>query len=151
MQFWSKTNIEVRQPWIPRAIFSSHFYNCGYNGAISNLKFLIGSINTLWKCSTSFSKIMPKFYQPINHFDHGLRTPNEAYFHWNTELLGIGSQIGQTNSGAFWVFSAKLILVQWVPCPCFPIFNHYFCKKVSLYIHISNIFLGFIWIWDAKN
>ena len=75
---------------------------------------------------------------------HGLRTPNEAFFHWNPELLGLGRQIGQINSGAFGVFSAELsapILVQWVPCPCFPLFNHYFYKKLILYIHIPNIYL----------
>ena len=33
-------------------------------------------------------------------------------------------------------------LVLWVPCPCFPIINHYFYKKLSLYIHIPNIYLG---------
>ena len=46
---------------------------------------------------------------------HELRTPNEAFFHWNPELLGLGRQIGQINSGAFGVFSAELsapILVQ---------------------------------------
>ena len=77
--------------------------------------------------------------------DHGLWTPNEAFFHWNPELLGLGRQVWQINSGAFWVFSAKLsapILVQWVRCPCFPLFNHYFYKKQSLYIHIPNIYLG---------
>ena len=46
---------------------------------------------------------------------HGLRTPNEAFSHGNTKLLGLGRQIGQINSGAFGVFSADLlapILVQ---------------------------------------
>ena len=36
------------------------------------------------------------------------------------------------------------ILVQWVPCPCFPLFNNYFYKKLSLYIHIPNIYLGLL-------
>ena len=46
---------------------------------------------------------------------HGLRTPNEAFFHLNPELLGLGRQIEQINYGAFGVFSVKLsapILVQ---------------------------------------
>ena len=76
---------------------------------------------------------------------HGLRTPNEAYFYRNPKLLGLGRKFGQTNFGVFEVFSAKLlapILVQSVPCPCFPLFNHYFYKKLSLYIHIPNIYLG---------
>ena len=49
--------------------------------------------------------------------EHGLRTPNEAFFHWSLELFGLGRQIVQISSGAFGVFSAKLsaqILVQWV-------------------------------------
>ena len=33
-------------------------------------------------------------------------------------------------------------MVHWVPCPCFPFFNHYFYKKLNLYIHIPNIYLG---------
>ena len=39
---------------------------------------------------------------------HGLRTPNEAFFHRNPKLLGLGRQIGQINFGAFRVFSANL-------------------------------------------
>jgi hypothetical protein len=35
---------------------------------------------------------------------HGLRTPNEAFFHQNHKLLGLGRQFGQTNLGAFGVF-----------------------------------------------
>ena len=35
---------------------------------------------------------------------HELQTPNEAFFHWNPELLG--RQIGEITSGAFGVFSA---------------------------------------------
>ena len=65
---------------------------------------------------------------------HGLQTPNEAFFYWNPELLSLGKQIGQIKSGAFGVLSAKLsapILVQWVPCPCFPLFNHDFYKKLT--------------------
>jgi hypothetical protein len=87
------------------------------------------------------------FYK-IHHvltLDHGLRTPNEAFFNGNPELLGLGRQIGQINSWAFGVFSAELsapILVQLVPCPCFPLFNHYFYIKLGLYIHIPNIYLG---------
>ena len=80
-----------------------------------------------------------------NQMYHGLRTPNEAFFHRNPKLLGLGKQFGQINFGAFGVFSANLsapILVQWVPCPCFPSINHYFYKKLSLYIQISNVYFG---------
>ena len=77
--------------------------------------------------------------------------PMKPFFHWNPKLLELGRQIGQINFGAFGIFSAELsvpILVHWVPCPqispcpCFLLFNHYFYKKLSLYIHISNIYLG---------
>ena len=71
---------------------------------------------------------------------YGLRTLNEA-FHWTPEFLCLGRQIGQINFGAFGVFWAKPMLVQWVPCPCFPLFNHYFYK----------IFGIEIWIWAAKT
>ena len=91
-----------------------------------------------------FCSIAPSSSPQIHSF-HGLRTLNEAFFYWNPELLELGRQIGQINSVAFGIFSAKLsapILVQWVPCPCFPLFNHYFYNKLSLYIHIPNIYLG---------
>ena len=39
---------------------------------------------------------------------HGLRTLNEAFFHRNPKLLGLGRQIGQINFGAFGAFSAEL-------------------------------------------
>ena len=54
-------------------------------------------------------------------------------------------QFGQTNFGTFGVFLADLsalILVPWVHCPCFPLINRYFYKKVSLYIQIPNKYLG---------
>ena len=65
-----------------------------------------------------------------------------SLFSLNFRAFGLGRQIGQINSWAFGVFLAKLsapILVS----PCFPLFNHYFYKKLSLYIHIPNIYLGF--------
>ena len=68
----------------------------------------------------------------------------ELFFE-NPNFLGLRSQIEPNILGAFWVFSAKLsapVLVQWVPCPFFPLFNHYIYKKLNLYIHIPNIYLG---------
>jgi hypothetical protein len=59
-----------------------------------------------------------------------------------------------------WCIFARLwasILVLGVPCPCFPLFNHYFYKKLSLYIHITNIYLleasptQFQWEKDDSN
>ena len=43
-----------------------------------------------------------------NDLVHGLRTPNEAFFHQNPKPLGLGRQFGQVNFGAFRVFSADL-------------------------------------------
>ena len=63
----------------------------------------------------------------MNSLLHGLRTPNEAFFHRNPKFLAN--------------LSAP-ILVLWVPCPCFPLIIHYFYKKLSLYIQIPNIYLG---------
>jgi hypothetical protein len=77
--------------------------------------------------------------------DHGLRMPNKAFFHKNPKLLGLSRQCGQINFEAFGVFSADLsapILVLLVPCPCFPSINHYFYEKLSLYIQITNTYLG---------
>ena len=76
---------------------------------------------------------------------HGLRTPNEAFFHRNPKNLGLGRQFGQINLGAFGVFLADLsapVLVLRVHCPCFPLINHHFYKIQSLYIQIPNIYLG---------
>jgi hypothetical protein len=40
---------------------------------------------------------------------HGQRTPNEAFFHQNPKLLGLGREFGQINFGAFFVvFSNNL-------------------------------------------
>ena len=65
--------------------------------------------------------------------------------------------LGHINFGAFGVFSSDLsasILVLWIPCPCFPLMNHYLYKKLNLYIHYTNPKYSFgigIWIWAAKN
>ena len=50
-------------------------------------------------------------------------------------------------------FEARLsapILVLWVLCPCFQLFNHYFYKKLSLYIYPTFKWSG-IRIWATKN
>ena len=64
---------------------------------------------------------------------------------WRKPFFSLKSRtfgLGQTNwADKFW--GIWDILVQWFPCPCFPLFNHYFYKKLSLYIHIPNIYLGF--------
>ena len=43
---------------------------------------------------------------------HGLRTPNEAFFHQNPKLLGLGGQFPKIWAVKFWtfgVFSADLL------------------------------------------
>ena len=59
--------------------------------------------------------------------------PNEAFLLQNPKVLGLSRQFGQIDFGVFGVFSANYqpapILVKWVPCPCFPLINHYFKKN----------------------
>ena len=76
--------------------------------------------------------------------------PMKPFFIEIPKFWGWGRQIGQINFGAFGVFSADLsapILVS-----MFPNINHYFYKKLSLYIQITNTFLGLGFeFWAAKN
>ena len=72
--------------------------------------------------------------------------PNTRTFSLKSRTFGLGQTNWAENFWAFGVFSAEL-LVQWVPCLCCPLFNHYFYKQLSsdplsLYIHIPNIYLG---------
>ena len=86
-----------------------------------------------------------------NSQNHGLWKP---FFHRNPKLWGLGRQIEWINSGAFGVISADLsapILVQWVPCPCFSLFNNHFYKKLSLDIHIPNINLGLVFEFGPQR
>ena len=40
----------------------------------------------------------------------------------------------------------------WVPCPCFPLINHYYYKKSkTLYPNPKYLFGIGIWIWATKN
>ena len=98
----------------------SEGWNAGYKFPIKNgifreikgLPFLDEKFKTL-HCTTDYGCPMKPFLLKSRTF-------------------GLGRQIGQINSRAFGVFSAKpsaLILVLWVPCSCFPLFNHYFYKK----------------------
>ena len=90
-----------------------------YHGSLlwfsSNYKILLEQENTLtWNV---FKEKMTMTSCLILGTHHVLRTPNEAFFHWNAELLGLGRQIWHINSGAFGVFLAELsapIWVQWV-------------------------------------
>ena len=71
-------------------------------------------------------------------FCHGLRTSRKFLIE-NPKLLDLGRQIGSSIFGAFGVFSAP-ILILWVHV--FPFINHYFYKKLNLWIQIPNIYLG---------
>ena len=55
------------------------------------------------------------------------------------QFLVLARQFRQINLGAFVVISVNLsapILVMWVPCPCFPLFNHDFYKTLSLWLSL---------------
>ena len=97
----------------------------------------------LWFYALNFTSVHGQSDQRLPMMaKHGLRTLNEAFFQRNPKFFGLFGQFGQINFG---VFSADLlapILVQWVPCPCFPLIKHYFYKKLGLYIQIPNIYLG---------
>ena len=72
--------------------------------------FLIWSFKTFSMSFERIKRFLPKLSScALLHLKHGLRTPNEAFFHW------IG--MGQTHYGGIW--STAPILVQWVPCPYF--------------------------------
>ena len=78
---------------------------------------------------------------------HGLRTPNEAFFHWNPELLGLGIQIEQIFWGLLGIFG-QTISTHFGTCPCFPLFNHYFLQKTKpSFISTSQIFIS---DWDLN-
>ena len=69
------------------------------------------------------------------------RLGNKVFFHQNPTLLNLGRQF---SFGTFGVFLGDLsapILVLRVPCPCFLLINHYFYKKLSLYIQIPIVYL----------
>ena len=65
-------------------------------------------------------------------------------FYENLKLLSLGRQIRLKILGAFGVFWADLSppILMCVPCPCFPLINHYLYKKLSLYIQIPKIYFG---------
>ena len=76
---------------------------------------------------------------PMKPFPLKFRAFGLGQTNWEDKFWGILDIYGQTISN---------LLVQWVPCLCFPSFNHFFYKKLSLYImiHIPIIYLrlGFV-------
>ena len=123
-------------------------------------------IGTMWDTMGAFGNISSFFsfkYKKLNdktcrtgHLNHGLRTANEAFFHWNPEILGLGRQIEQINYRAFGVFSAELsapILVHTVsPFSMFSIIQPLFLQKTKLlYPHPKYSFGIGIWIWFSLH
>ena len=117
---------------VRRTGFLIHFeldFYCLCSLQKSILKFIFVSCSNL---------IFPTwFFENLVQINRGWESP---------KLLVLGRHvIGQISFKAFWVFSANLsapILLLWVPCPCFLLINHYFYKKLSLYIQIQKIHLG---------
>ena len=67
----------------------------------------------------------------------------ERAFFRKSQTFWLGQTNWAVNFGAIWgifdqTISTHFGTVSPVPCPCFPSFNHYFYKKLSLYIHIPN-------------
>ena len=64
--------------------------------------------------TTTYGQIFPFFIAKrvwqltTDEMIHGLRTLNEAFFHQNPKVLGLGRKFGQINFGAFGVFSDDL-------------------------------------------
>ena len=80
----------------------------------------------------------------------GLRTSNEAFFHWNPELLGSGRQIGQINFGSFWVFFGRTRNTYFGTVSPLSMFFHYstiITTKNLAFMFISQIF---ILDWDLN-
>ena len=96
----------------------------------------------------------PGFQPKITHTKHFSRQCNTCSWRPCKKVIPAGLIWG--NKVVFflmYIFKTSLIIftdyelsspifVQWVTFPCFPLFNHYFYKKPSLYIHIQNIYFG---------
>ena len=111
---------------------------------IDHYWFKVNQKNIIVNCSCleawGFSEETSLLIVKITDYRHPMKP-----FQQNLKLLDLGRQCGQKNFGTFGVFWANLsapILVHWVPCPCFPLINHYFYKKISLYIQMPNNYLA---------
>ena len=69
-----------------------------------------------------------------NSMDYG--NPERAFFR-KSQTFGLGQTNWAGNLGGIGTH-----FVLWVPCPCFPLINHYFHKKLSLYIQMPKNYLG---------
>ena len=91
----------------------------------------------------AFSRIMNPTWE--SNLTHELRTPRESFFSKISTFGAWADNLGWTflrHLGYFLAWLSAPILVLWIPCPSFPIFNHYFYKKLCLYIQLPNIHLG---------
>jgi len=75
------------------------------------------------------------------HTYHGLRTPNEAFFSLKSRTFGLGQAIWANKFWGIWDIFGQTISTHFGTVS-FPLFNHYFYKKLSFCIHIPNIYLG---------
>ena len=72
-------------------------------------------------------------------------TVNGCPFHWNPELWGLGRQIGQIILGHLGYFRLNYQYPFWYSESLIHVFHYstiISIKKLSLYIHIPNIYLG---------
>ena len=79
---------------------------------------------------------------------HGLRTPNEAFFHQNPKNFGLGQTIWADQFWGVWgIIGWFGILVLWVPSPLFSSNQPLFLQKTKpLYLNLPM----FIWAWDLN-
>ena len=95
---------------------------------------------------TSFLWFLWKWQELVGWFKARITDTQRELFFKNPQLLGLGRHFGMKFFKAVGVvFSAGLsapILALWVPCPCFPLLNHYFSIKLSHHIQLPNIYLG---------
>ena len=91
-----------------------------------------------FKCDVEYKKYFIEYQTPITITD-----AHWSLFHWNLKLLGLGRQFGQINFVAFGVFwadlSAPILVLSLIHV--FHQSTNISTKKLSLYIHMPNIYL----------
>ena len=123
IHFWNRIFLYLH-PWIPFTILNLRQHSTYYGYYIKSICKFINILTALLTFRSPLTRSADG-----NLHKHGLRTPNEAFFHRNPKLLGLGRQFGQISFGVFSADLSATILLLWVPCPCFPLSNHYFYKK----------------------
>ena len=86
-------------------------------------------------------KIMPNLGHTISEILEGFirvehmgypRTTNAQWSLFSSKSQTFGLE--QTNFGVFSADLSAPILVLWIPCPCFPLINHFFYKELQIFI-----------------